>query len=299
MEHRPEINDRVVVIGGVNMDIGGSPAGRLILHDSNPGSLSLRAGGVGRNIAHNLRLLGVKVSLIAAVGGDMYGECILESCAAAGLDMGMARILPERRSSVYLYVNDEGGDMAVAIADMDICREISPEYLAPLMERINSSAAVVLDANLEAATIEYIAANCTAPLYADPVSTAKAPRLRNILGRLSAIKPNAIEAETLTGESDPERAAQALVDAGVKQVFVSMGSRGMIAAEKGRLTRLAAAPAEVVNTTGAGDAAMAAIVRSGMLRLSLEKTAENALRAGSLTAECPDSNTPRLKEIFA
>lgn len=297
MEYK--INNRAVVIGGVNMDIGGSPAGRLVLRDSNPGVLTMRAGGVGRNIAHDLRLLGAEVSLIAAVGGDAYGSGILESCYAAGLDMSMARIMPERRSSTYMYINDESGDMLVAVADMDICREITPEYLSPLMERINTAAAVVLDANLEAETLEYIAANCTAPLYADPVSTAKSLRLRGIIGRLTAIKPNAIEAERLTGESDPELAAKALVDAGVKQVFVSMGSRGMIAADKDRLLHLAAAPAKVVNTTGAGDAAMAAIVRSGMLGLSLEQTAEAALRAGALTAESPEANSPRLGEIFA
>lgn len=289
----------VVVIGGVNMDIGGSPAAALVLRDSNPGMLSMRAGGVGRNIAHDLRLLGAEVSLIAAVGGDVYGTGIMESCSAIGLDMSMARIMPERRSSTYLYVNDESGDMLVAIADMDICREISPEYLAPLMERISSAAAVVLDCNLEAQTLEYIAENCTAPLYADPVATVKSLRLSGIISRLTAIKPNAIEAEKLTGESDPELAARALVNAGVKQVFVSMGSRGMIAADRDRLLHLPAASAKVVNTTGAGDAAMAAIVRAGMLGLDLKGAAKAALRAGALTAECPEPNSPRLSEIFA
>lgn len=293
------MKNRVVVIGGVNMDIGDSPAAALVLRDSNPGMLSMRAGGVGRNIAHDLHLLGAEVSLIAAVGGDVYGTGIMESCSAIGLDMSMARIMPERRSSTYLYVNDESGDMLVAIADMDICREISPEYLAPLMERISSAAAVVLDCNLEAQTLEYIAENCTAPLYADPVSTVKSLRLSGIISRLTAIKPNAIEAEKLTGESDPELAARALVNAGVKQVFVSMGSRGMIAADRDRLLHLPAAPAKVVNTTGAGDAAMAAIVRAGMLGLDLEASAKAALRAGSLTAECSEPNSPGLSEIFA
>lgn len=293
------MNNRVVVIGGVNMDIGGSPAAELVLRDSNPGVLTMRAGGVGRNIAHDLRLLGADVSLIAAIGGDVYGTGIMESCSAIGLDMSMARIMPERRSSTYLYINDGSGDMYVAIADMDICREINPEYLAPLMGRVNSAAAVVLDSNLEAETLEYIAKNCTVPMYADPVSTVKSTRLRGIIDKLTVIKPNAIEAEKLTGESDPERAARVLVNMGVHRVFVSMGSRGMIAADKDSLLRLPAAPAKVVNTTGAGDAAMSAIVRAGMLGLDLEGAALAAQRAGALTTECPEANSPRLSEIFA
>ena len=81
---------RVAVIGGINMDIGGSPARPLVLRDSNPGRVSLRPGGVGRNIAHNLCLLGLEVSLITVLGTDVYGEALLKSCEALGLDMSMA-----------------------------------------------------------------------------------------------------------------------------------------------------------------------------------------------------------------
>ena len=90
---------RVAVIGGVNMDIGGSPFAKLVMRDSNPGVITARPGGVGRNIAHDLRLLGAEVSLVTAVGGDVYGQGILASCRELGIDMSLARILPERRSS--------------------------------------------------------------------------------------------------------------------------------------------------------------------------------------------------------
>ena len=78
--------ERVIVVGGVNMDIGGRPNRPPILHDSNPGQVSLRPGGVGRNIAHDLRLLGLEVSLIAPLGDDAYGRDLMESCEALGLD---------------------------------------------------------------------------------------------------------------------------------------------------------------------------------------------------------------------
>ena len=57
---------RITVIGGANMDVGGSPVAALRLHDSNPGAVRLRPGGVGRNIAHDLCLLGPDVSLVTA-----------------------------------------------------------------------------------------------------------------------------------------------------------------------------------------------------------------------------------------
>ena len=181
---------RVAVIGGVNMDIGGSPFAKLVMRDSNPGVITARPGGVGRNIAHDLRLLGMDVSLVAAVGGDVYGQGILESCRELGIDMSLARILPERRSSTYLYVTDETGDMQIGIADMEITECITPEYLESRMEEINRFDAVVLDANLSAESVEYAARHCAAPIIADPVSTAKAARLVPVLDRLWAIKPN-------------------------------------------------------------------------------------------------------------
>lgn len=292
----PEIRQySAVVIGGANMDICGSPYGNLIAEDSNPGAVSVRPGGVGRNIAHNLCLLGLDVSLIAALGGDMFSAGLMESCRALGMDMRMARSLPERRGSTYLYVTDKSGDMHVGISDMDIVASVSPEWLSQHIARINRADAVVIDANLSEESIAYLAANCTAPMFADPVSTVKAMKLKSILPRLRAIKPNAIEAAALTGEQEPERAAKALLRAGVEQVYVSLGPDGILAAQGESLIRLPCENRPVVNTTGAGDAATAAIVWAGVHGLDLASTAAAALRAGAITAACPDTNSPDLR----
>lgn len=288
------INKGVVVLGGVNMDIGGSPVNKLVMRDSNPGVITLRPGGVGRNIAHDLRLLGVDVSLVAAVGGDVYGQGILESCRALGIDMSLARIENGARSSTYLYVTDETGDMQIGIADMEITQLISPEYISAQLARINEFAAVVLDANLSPEAVEYAAQNCAAPIYADPVSTTKAVRLAPVLDRLYAIKPNIYEAEKLTGERDPERAARALTNAGVKRVFISLGEEGMLAAEGGQIIRMPRELVTVVNTTGAGDAATAAIVWAGLQGMSLEESVRAAVKAGAITACCEGANNPAL-----
>lgn len=291
----PEIRQySAVVIGGANMDICGSPTGKLIAEDSNPGTVSVRPGGVGRNIAHNLCLLGLDVSLITALGGDIFSAGLLESCRALGMDMRMARSLPERRSSTYLYVTDESGDMHVGISDMDIVECVDPQWLSRHIARINRADAVVIDANLPEESIAFLAENCTAPMVADPVSTVKALRLKSILPRLRAIKPNALEAAALTGEQEPERAAKALLRAGVKQVYVSLGPDGILAAQGESLIRLPCENRPVVNTTGAGDAATAAIVWAGVHGLDLASTAAAALRAGAITAACPDTNSAAL-----
>ena len=290
---------RILVIGGVNMDIGGRITNRMVMRDSNPGVITARPGGVGRNIAHNLRLLGMDVSLIAGIGGDMYAHGIIESCRALGLDLSMARILPEERSSAYLYIADEEGDMQLAISDMDITRRIDAEYLHQHIRQINGFDAVVLDANLQPETLQYLAEHCSRPLYADAVSSVKALRLQGILSHLTAIKPNAIEAQALTGECDMEQAAEKLLAYGVKRVFISLGAKGLLAAENGKMFHLPCESVPVDNTTGAGDSATAAIVWADCLGLSLELTAAAAVKAGALTCMSADANCETLSELPA
>ena len=289
---------RITVIGGANVDIGGRPAAALALRDSNPGTVSQRYGGVGRNIAHNLCLLGQEVHLITALGGDLYGDGLRESCRALGMDLSMSLVLPDRRSSTYLYVTDESGDMHVGISDMEITRCLTPEVLEPHREAINASDAVIVDANLEAETLCWIGENLSVPLYADPVSTAKAPRLKALLPRLRALKPNGLEALALTGEHDSLSAIRALQEQGVQRVFLSLGAHGMIAAEGEELVKLPCVKMPVVNTTGAGDAALAALVWADLHGGDLECCARTALLVGAITSACPEANNPELGKLL-
>ena len=285
---------RAAVVGAVNMDICGRPFSPLIMRDSNPGSVTLSPGGVGRNIAHDLRLLGVDVTFITALGGDSYARSIAASCEALGFDMSLARREPGGRTSSYMYITDPSGDMALAVCDTDVSDSLSPEYLSGCLENMDRADAVVLDGNLAAESIRFAAENCRAPIYADPVSVTKAGRMKPILSRLAAFKPNEIEAANLTGLRDPADAARALVDAGVGRVFVSLGPGGVIAADRRELLRVPCESTEIVNTTGAGDAATAAIVWAGMNGLSLADTARAAMRAGALAVSCPGTNNPEM-----
>ena len=296
MEHKIKT---ALVIGGINVDIWGSPSGEFRLYDSNPGRVALRPGGVGRNIAHNLSLLGMRVDMLTALGGDSYADFIRSHCRVAGIGLGLAECFPEERSSTYMYITDGEGDMVTAINDMDIVNRLSPEVVEKRLELINGYDAVVIDANLPEETVKYIAEVCTPLLYADPVSCAKASRLIPALGRLRAIKPNHAEAEVLTGCSDPEAAALKLVEAGISKVFVSLGENGIISADSsGVLLHTPAEKAAVVNTNGAGDSACAAVIFGDAQGMSLEEISRLAVSAGALTASCEETNNPSLASIL-
>ena len=128
-----------VVVGGVNMDIGGMPFGPLRGSDSNPGVIRAAVGGVGQNIARNLALLGVPVHFLTAFGWDENGAAVARTCESAGIDLSSALRLRDAATSVYLYIADEKGEMQLAVSDMAVCDSITPEYLAQHERLLNGA----------------------------------------------------------------------------------------------------------------------------------------------------------------
>ncbi len=284
----------VCVIGAVNLDICGRPERKLIFRDSNPGTVTLTPGGVGRNIAHDLRLLGAEVKFLTAFGGDSHAVLLRGDCVRLGIDLGCALDVPDGRTSTYLYITDERGEMQLGLSDTDISAAITPDYLSRHLDVLNGAAAVVIDGNLTGETITWLGKHCTAPLFADPVSVTKAERMRAALGALHTFKPNLTEGQNLTGESTPEGVVAALLAQGVQRVFLSMGAEGILAGTRGETVYLPCLPTRMVNTTGGGDAVMAALVWAYLAGLDLRESAAAALRAGKATVEYPGTNNPDL-----
>ena len=278
------------VVGAVNMDIGGSPDSALVMADSNPGRVRMSLGGVGRNIAHNMSLLGVDVRFLTAFGDDVYAQKIAASCAELGIDISQALTVPGGATSTYLFIADEQGDMAVAVSDMDIYRHITPRWLSSRLALLQNAQVVVADTNLPAESLKWLAENVDVPLFADPVSTAKAEKLRPILGRLHTLKPNRMEAELLSGvpitdDASLRRAVQVLLDTGLRRVFVSLGSDGVLAADHRQMLHLPCVPARMVNATGAGDAFMGALAWAYLEGSDLEQTGRLGLAAAAMAIE--------------
>ena len=289
----------IVVAGGVNVDIGARSAQRLMAKDSNPGRVHTSIGGVGHNIARNLRQLGAEVELLTALGGDGFAQSIRESCAGLGIGLGHALCAEDAMTSSYVYISDERGDMALAVSDMAICERLTPDYFAARLGELNGAALVVADANLPEASLAYLAEHLTAPLFIDPVSVSKAEKLRPILPYIHTFKPNAAEAELLSGvpvveRNSARRAARRLIDLGVKRVFLSLGKEGFLAAAEDETVWEPAPEAKVVNTTGAGDALMAAIAWSWLRGENLSRTAALGAAAAGIAIESDGTISPAL-----
>ena len=277
----------MVVVGGANMDISGRPYKKLIYQDSNPGYTHLSAGGVGRNIAHNLALLEEDVKLLTVFGDDDYASLLSNECRRIGIDTSYAVTIPQAKTSTYLFITNEAGDMELAVSDMDIYEHITPQLLAGKQVLLAHAGVLIADTNIPTESLRYLGEHIQCPLFVDPVSTTKAKKLVGILDKIHTLKPNRMEAELLSGvtiqnEQDLEAAADKLLSQGLKQVFISLGEQGVYCADHQNRYHIPCQKVDIVNTTGAGDSFMAAIAWAYHQGYSLYEQAQAGMIAAGI-----------------
>lgn len=280
----------VVVIGGANIDISGKSADPLVRHDSNPGAVRLSHGGVGRNICHNLSLLGVDVALITAFGDDRWAVDLKRDCHELGIDVSQSLTLAGQSTSSYIYIDDYDGEMYCAVNDMSVLDSLTKEVLAERLDYINSAQICFVDTNLTQETIAWVCENVKVPLFSDPISCAKAPKLAQSIGRLHTMKPNRYEAEVLAGirikdDDDMRRASEILMSTGLKQLFMSLGREGLYYSDGLVSEKLHLPERHIVDVTGAGDAMSAALAWAYLEGMGIDEAARAGIAASSIAVE--------------
>ena len=269
--------ERVVVIGGANVDFKCRSTAPMVLGTSNPGQVAASVGGVACNIARNLAKLGIATALMSVVGQDEFGERILREARAAGVDVSLM-LMSTRPTGTYVALLDADGDMTAAVSAMEATDDLTPAHIAAREASIRQAAMVVADCNLSAVALDHLAEICAAakvPLAIDAVSTRKAMRLS---GLLKAKRPihllalNRDEAAVLTGkrvrhDGALRVAAETLHRRGVGNLVIGLSERGTHASSAGAAsaTMVPRCKAKLVDVTGGGDAALAG-TELGLLR---------------------------------
>ncbi len=261
----------IVVVGGSNIDICAKSNKTLIKYDSNIGEIEFAIGGVGRNIAEDLSLFGADVSLLTAIGDDSFGSVVADNAREQGITL-LAEPFEKEKTGVYVSVNDEDGSFVVGVNDMDITSKITPQVIKDNINMLYFANYVVIEANLEKATIDEICSH-DYTLIADCVSTFKCTKLASVLDRLWLLKANLGEARMLAGNENftPQECMQVLVDKGLEQGIITLGRDGAMSFckdKKGIKTYYVSnlpntRPSK--NTSGCGDALLAGFM-IGLIR---------------------------------
>lgn len=295
----------VTVIGAVNMDIYGIVSDYpVVLKGSNTGHVTTQLGGLGRNIAANAAALGLDTNLITVFGSDDYGTRFKEDAYQRGIDISYSKQLPDRKTSVYLYVNQGDGERIIGVDDMRINEFITPRFLEPRLAGINAGKAAIIDSNLPAETIRWLYDNVRVPMYAKAVSVTKTPRLLQDNLNLEGLVINGVEGSFMASVkimdiNDAKQCAEKLYDIFKTRIYLYLDQMGMIMADRdGTLYHGYEPGLRVENTNGVGASMTAALAYAQLRHESLDDTLDLMIRIGGLTMATGKSVSDRVGTLL-
>ncbi len=251
-------------------------------------SFHLGYGGKGANQATAAARLGARVSMIARVGGDVFGEGTIENLRASGIETRHVLVDPERFSGVApIFVDDHAQNVVVIVPGAN--DGLTPDDVRAAAVEIRTAGIlccqleVPVEASLEAFRIARRAGVTT---ILNPAPAAALPD--ELLSLTDICVPNEVEVQMLTGRAaqtidEAEAAARDLLARGPRSVIVTLGSRGALSVAEGRSQHVAAYPVDAVDPTGAGDAFIGALALFLGEGRSLEEAVRRAAAAAALS----------------
>ena len=273
----------------------------------------VRLGGAA-NVAHNLAVLGARVSLVGIVGDDAAGAMLRTGLTAAGVNgdglvvdrerptTEKVRVVTERKQQVaridYEQDSDASGAVERAIVDavahsaLDAKALLVSDYLKGAVTRPVIEALLTRRAKASAER--------SVPLVVDP----KIPHLSCYAGA-SIVTPNHHEAEVAThirirSDDDARQAARAFRDrARCEAVLITRGEHGMWLSEPEAERSIAAVAREVADVTGAGDTVVATLALALAAGATMTEAAMLANQAAGIVVGKFGPSTVTPEELLA
>ncbi len=253
---------RVICLGDVMLDISAALPAPLALGSDTPAPISFGPGGSAANTAAWLGHLGVACAFAGRVGADDFGHAAVEALRAHRV-IPVVSIDPEAATGVCLVLIGPDGERTMvpsAGANATLtAADLGPDLVGPA-DHLHLSGYTLLGEGSRAAAryALQLAARVGASVSVDaasaePIRTVGPGRFLEPIAPGILLLANADELAALTGTTDQEAALAALVARGL-DVALKCGSRGSVLATAAGRWHCPATPAEVLDSTGAGDA---------------------------------------------
>jgi ribokinase len=224
-------------------------------------------GGKGANQAVAAARLGGCVSMIGCVGGDRYGEVLLDSLKSDQVDTSAVRVLDGKATGVSFITVKDGDNSIIVVPGANSC--LTEEMVDESRGLIEKSAVLLVQLEIPFYSVERaveIAKNHHVKVIFNPAPARKLSS--EFLSKIDVLTPNESECGILAGMTvdDVESAKKAvtyLTTKGVPQVVVTMGPEGVVYNRGSAVVHKCVPKVQVADTTAAGDSF------SGALALAL------------------------------
>lgn len=266
-------------------------------------------GGAPANLAVAARKLGVKTAFIGCVGNDPFGAILKKTLLYYGVDAGGLQVTDKADTTLAVVTIDPTGERSFAFcrkpgADTQIDREkaLAAVRNADILHFGSVSLAAVACRDTIISAVKCAKENGALitydPNYRASLWSGEAEAIevmRSVLPFCDIVKISEEETELLTGFAAPEKAAEALLDRGVKLVIVTLGANGAYWRYGKDSGTVPGFKVKVADTNGAGDTFFGAFVSriakhgglNGLTRERIERYVRYANRAASITASRP------------
>ena len=262
--------EKAIIIGAQNIDIYATTNREYTLHDSNISNIHIAFGGVGRNIAENIKRMGDNVSFLTVFGDDYFSTIAKKNLEDLGIDIGQSLNILNKSNSVYLGVMDKHNDLFLGLNDMDIIKELTKEYLSTKFDYINSFDILIIDNNLTKTAIEYLLTTYQHKIIVmEAVSTKKVIKVSNLLNYIDILKVNQLELDKLSNEQELTLQIEDVLQKGVSNLLITNQDSDILLATKQDI--IISKPIKIdkiTNTSGAGDAFLSGFVYGMIHQLS-------------------------------
>ncbi|RLU87552.1 ribokinase [Streptomyces griseocarneus] len=278
----------VLVVGSANADL-------TVRVDRRPGAgetvsgtdLVESAGGKGANQAVAAARLGVRTALLAKVGDDAFGDLLLAGQREAGTDVRHVLVERGARTGTAMIVVGPDGDNSIVVSPGANAR-LSPADVAASHGTIAASAVVSLQLEIPEETVRATvraAGESGTRVVLNPSPTPRSGLDHELLSAADPLVVNEHEARHLSGLPDTEPTAwlHELRKKGARSVVVTLGAEGALVldATDTEPARVPGLTADVVDTTGAGDAFTGALAGQLAAGAALLEAARFAVRVGA------------------
>lgn len=273
-------------------------------------------GGTTANVSVAAARLGRRAAIITGVGDDPFGRFVRNELARLGVTtdhvvtnhefptpVTFCEIFPPDDFPLYFYRRPSAPDLQVTADDLplDAIREAGVFWVSVTGLSVEPSRtahhAALAARDRRAHTVLDLDYR---PMFWESPGQAT-EQVQKVLGQVTVAVGNREECEVAVGETDPDRAADALLDAGVELAVVKQGPRGVLAKTRSERVESPPFPVDVVNGLGAGDAFGGSLAHGLLAGLALRELLLNANAAGAIVASRLECSTamPTPEEIAA
>ena len=296
---------KIIVIGSSNVDMvvrtSHLPApGETILG----GEFFMNQGGKGANQAVAIKRLGGNLIFMAKLGNDVLGRQSVGYFKKEGIDTRYIALDEDSASGVALISVDDHAENSIVVAS-GANMLLNEQDVDKMLEEMCEGHILLMQLEIPLQTVEYAARKAFGKGVKVVLNPAPARSLpKELFRHLYMVTPNRIEAEMLTGikianDADVEKVAEEICAMGVKNVIITLGSKGCLIREEGVSYRIDAFKVEPVDTTAAGDTFNGALCVGLSEGMDLKQAAVMASKASSIavTRMGAQSSIPYREEL--